>query len=116
MKDQRTPAIEPGRCFMNAATASGMTVAAAPPVWARTVRAAPSHGGHVTFGLDGGASVDTLDPIKPIGTDHVTMAVLRCSRNSSETDCHTSPVSGNAMTFMAFASSAPGIVSPVASG
>lgn len=95
MKDQFKPAIEPGldrRCFMNAAMATGMTAAAASALWTRTAHATPSHGGHVTIGTDGGASVDTLDPIKAIGTDHVTMAALCCFDSLTELQADGTPV------------------------
>ncbi len=95
MSDQRKPPVTSGldrRCFMNAAMASGMTIAAASALWARTAHAAPSHGGHVTIGLDGGASIDTLDPIKAIGTDHVTMAALCCFDTLTELQADGTPV------------------------
>ena len=59
MRDQCKPAVGRGpdrRRFMNAAMATGMTAAAASAPWTRTAHAAPSHGGHVIIGTNGGAS------------------------------------------------------------
>ena len=95
MRDSSTPDIQRGldrRRFMKAAMATGMTAAAASALWTRTTRAAPAQGGHVTIGTDGGASVDTLDPIKAIGTDHVTMAALCCFDSLTELAADGTPM------------------------
>ncbi|MBC6440974.1 MAG: ABC transporter substrate-binding protein [Rhodospirillales bacterium] len=64
------------REFMNAAAASGLTVAAASTLWSEVAVAEPMHGGHVTIGCDGGAAVDSFDPLKAQGADHITQAAF----------------------------------------
>ncbi|MEJ1976992.1 MAG: ABC transporter substrate-binding protein [Acetobacteraceae bacterium] len=50
------------RSFMNAALASGLTIAAASSLWDSTAKAEPKTGGHLRLGLAGGSTADTLDP------------------------------------------------------
>ncbi len=80
------------REFMNAAAAAGVAVATASTLWTQVASAAPSRGGHATIGSDGGAAVDTLDPIKAIGTDHITQAAFCCFDSLTELEADGTPV------------------------
>lgn len=63
------------RQFMERAAALGMGASMATGLWSSAARAAPSRGGHLKIGADGAATTDTMDPMKTIGTHHVTTGI-----------------------------------------
>jgi peptide/nickel transport system substrate-binding protein len=80
------------RTFLKGTTAAGIAAASTNAIWAGSARAAtPKRGGHLRVGTDGGATIDTFDPMKAIGTDHVTNSILSCYDNLTEIDPSGSP-------------------------
>ena len=80
------------RDFMTRAAALGVTTSLASTLWSKAGRAAPKPGGHLRVGADGGATVDSFDPMQALGTDHVTQAVLSCYDTLTEVDGTGTPV------------------------
>ncbi len=80
------------RDFMTAALAMGASTALATTLWSDTVRAAPSRGGHLRVGADGGGTSDTFDPMQALGADHPTQGVLACYDTLTEIDATGTPV------------------------
>jgi peptide/nickel transport system substrate-binding protein len=81
------------REFLAGAAALGLSTGAATSLMTRTARAAtPKRGGHLRVGTDGGATIDTFDPMQTIGTDHITNSVLSCYDSLTEIDGTGTPV------------------------
>ncbi len=80
------------RDFLERAAALGVAGALATSIWSDAAQAAASKGGHLRVGTDGGATIDTFDPLKSIGTDHVTQAILLCHDTLTEIDGMGTPV------------------------
>ena len=79
------------REFMQHAGALGVTAASATSLWSASVQAAPKRGGHLRIGSEGGATIDSHDPRRSIGTHQLTTAIFsvydtlthpRCQRQS----------------------------------
>ena len=81
------------RTFMKGAAAAGIATATASTIWTGTAKAAtPKRGGHLRVGTDGGATIDTFNPMQAIGTDHVTNSILSCYDTLTEIAPSGSPV------------------------
>lgn len=80
------------RDFVSGAMAAGISVTAATSFWASHANADGHHGGHARIGADGGAAIDTFNPLQSIGTDHITMAILSRFDTLTETAADGSPV------------------------
>ncbi len=79
------------RDFMNGAVAMGVSVSVASAFWSKKAAAA-KHGGHARIGADGGAAIDTFNPLQNIGTDHITLSILSRFDTLTETIADGSPV------------------------
>lgn len=80
------------RDFMEKAAALGLTTTAALSLWSNIAEAAPKRGGHLRIAADGGALTDAFDPIKAIGTDHLTNSTLLCYDTLTEMNDKGLPV------------------------
>ena len=80
------------RDFMAGASALGLAASTAAAFWPKAAAASPQRGGHLKIGADGGATSDSFDPLKSIGTDHVTNAILLCYDTLTEIDGTGTPV------------------------
>jgi peptide/nickel transport system substrate-binding protein len=81
------------REFLVGATALGFSAAGATSLMTRSAKAAaPMRGGHLRVGTDGGATIDTFDPMQTIGTDHITNSVFSCYDSLTEIDGTGTPV------------------------
>ncbi len=79
------------RTFMGATASTGLAVSTVSLLPGTGIADQP-HGGHARIGSDGGAGIDTLDPLKAIGTDHVTQAALCCFDTLTELQADGTPV------------------------
>ncbi|QEX22663.1 peptide ABC transporter substrate-binding protein [Hypericibacter adhaerens] len=85
------------RAFLGRATALGLSAASASLLFAQAARAAtPQKGGHLVYGLVGGASTDSLDPA--LDSSQVPYHFGRCW---GDVLIETSPTDGTAVPWLA---------------
>ena len=77
---------------MQYAGALGVTAASATSLWSASAQAAPKRGGHLRVGSEGGATIDSHDPRRSIGTHQLTTAIFSVYDTLTHLDANANPV------------------------
>jgi len=80
------------REFLQYAGALGITATTAGAIWSSPALASPKHGGHLRIGAEGGATTDSLDPRRAIGTAQSTVIIHSMFDTLTNLDENSTPV------------------------